>query len=72
MFLVSTIIIEEIENYALVEIENILLHLGKSLKNVDGMPLPDFSLTKHLDNRLLNEEMNYDPIKLAQEHDRLT
>ncbi|XP_074377792.1 uncharacterized protein LOC141719320 [Apium graveolens] len=36
---------EQIESYALVEIEGIMQKLGKSLKDIDGMPQPDSSLT---------------------------
>lgn len=32
---------KKIEVYTYVEIENILLNIGKSLKDIDGMPLPD-------------------------------
>ncbi|XP_074363652.1 uncharacterized protein LOC141704304 [Apium graveolens] len=38
---------EQIESYALVEIEGIMQKLGKSLKDIDGMPQPDSSLTGH-------------------------
>ncbi|KAL8094160.1 hypothetical protein AgCh_035870 [Apium graveolens] len=48
------------EAYALVEIESLMQKLGKSLKDIDGMPQPDSSLTRDIENRLLNEELNYD------------
>ncbi|XP_058009732.1 uncharacterized protein LOC131183257 [Hevea brasiliensis] len=36
--------------------------MGKSLRDVDGMPLPDSSLIKDSGNCLLNEELEDDPL----------
>ena len=44
--------------------------LGKSLKNIDGMPQPDSSLTRDLGNRLLNEELDYDRAALKILHEK--
>ncbi|XP_074323400.1 uncharacterized protein LOC141660320 [Apium graveolens] len=51
---------KQIESYALMEIEALMQKLGKSLKDIDGMPQPDPSLTREFGNRLLSEEMDYD------------
>ncbi|KAK1400270.1 ATP-dependent DNA helicase [Heracleum sosnowskyi] len=49
--------------------------LGKSLKDIDGMPQPDPSLLRDSGNRLLYEELNYDTTQLKvlheQSHDAL-
>lgn len=51
---------KKIEVYTYVEIENILLNIGKSLKDIDGMPLPDSLLLCTVGYRWINEELNYD------------
>ncbi|XP_074323219.1 uncharacterized protein LOC141660159 [Apium graveolens] len=56
------------EAYALVEIESLMHKLGKSLKDIDGMPQPDSSLTQDIGNRLLKEELNYDRADLKILH----
>ncbi|WVZ88358.1 hypothetical protein U9M48_034889 [Paspalum notatum var. saurae] len=55
------------KSLALVEIDNLLRKGGKSLKNFDGMPLPDSNAIQGLTNRLLNEELNYDRCSLQTE-----
>ncbi|XP_074356544.1 uncharacterized protein LOC141696284 [Apium graveolens] len=61
---------EQIESYALVEIEGLMQKLGKSLKDIDEMPQPDSSLTRDLSNRLLNEELDYDHAALKILHEK--
>ncbi|KAL8119670.1 hypothetical protein AgCh_016964 [Apium graveolens] len=61
---------KQIESYALMEIEALMQKLGKSLKDIDGMPQPDPSLTREFGNRLLSEEMDYDRVALKILHDR--
>ncbi|XP_074355163.1 uncharacterized protein LOC141693869 [Apium graveolens] len=61
---------EQIESYALVEIEGLMQKLGKSLKDIDGTPQPDSSLTRDLLNRLLNEELDYDHAALKILHEK--
>ncbi|XP_019240003.1 PREDICTED: uncharacterized protein LOC109219999 [Nicotiana attenuata] len=52
---------KQLEAYTLFEIESILLKIGKSLKDIDGMPLPDSALLNNAGNRLITtEELDYD------------
>ena len=59
---------EQVEAYTLFEIEGIMLKMGKSLKEVDGMPLPNSSLMRDSGNRLVNEELDYDKDQLKILH----
>ncbi|KAJ9547468.1 hypothetical protein OSB04_020011 [Centaurea solstitialis] len=59
----------KIEAYTLFEIESIMLKTGKSLKEVDGMPLPNQSLLHESRNRLVNEELDYNREDLRVVHD---
>ncbi|XP_074323180.1 uncharacterized protein LOC141660116 [Apium graveolens] len=58
------------ESYALAEIDDLMQKLGKSLKDIDGIPQPDSSLTRDLINRLLNEELDYDRTALKTLHEK--
>ncbi|XP_074352578.1 uncharacterized protein LOC141691719 [Apium graveolens] len=58
------------EAYPLAEIDDIMQKLGKSLKDIDGMPQLDSSLTQDLTNRLLNEELDYDRPSLKTLHEK--
>lgn len=48
-----------VEAYTLVEINNILINKGKSLKEKNGMPLSDSYLLRDIGNYLLNEDLDY-------------
>ena len=48
----------QLRNYALYEIEKLLIKAGKSLKDYPPMPLPDMSLIRERNNRLLEEELS--------------
>ncbi|XP_019240131.1 PREDICTED: uncharacterized protein LOC109220120 [Nicotiana attenuata] len=61
---------KQLEAYTLFEIESILLKMGKSLKDIDGMPLPDSALLNNAGNRLINEELEYDKDALKIVHDQ--
>ncbi|XP_075665627.1 uncharacterized protein LOC142635332 [Castanea sativa] len=56
------------QSYALYEIEKLLIKAGKSLKDYPAMPLPNMSLIRERNNRLLEEEMSYDKEALAAEY----
>ncbi|KAL6574843.1 hypothetical protein OROMI_012128 [Orobanche minor] len=62
---------EQIKNYALVEIEKILRQRGKSLRDYESMPYPDITYFAAPDNLLISDELNYDTVSLAEEHDGL-
>jgi ATP-dependent DNA helicase PIF1 len=47
------------QGYALVEMEKQMRQAGKTLKEYPGIEMPNSSILKELENRLLNEEMNY-------------
>ncbi|XP_070044304.1 uncharacterized protein [Nicotiana tomentosiformis] len=61
---------KQVEAYTLFEIETILLKMGKSLKDIDGMPLPDSALLRNVGNRMVNEELDYDKEELKILHDK--
>uniref|UniRef100_A0A803PIA8 ATP-dependent DNA helicase n=1 Tax=Cannabis sativa TaxID=3483 RepID=A0A803PIA8_CANSA len=61
---------QQVEAYTLFEIESIMQKMGKSLKDIDGMPLPNSSLMRESGNRLVNEELAYDREKLKILHDK--
>lgn len=43
---------------------------GKSLKDFEGMPLPDSALLVKMDNKLIREEYDYNVEALKKEHDQ--
>ncbi|XP_062075050.1 uncharacterized protein LOC133779064 [Humulus lupulus] len=61
---------QQVEAYTLFEIESIMLKMGKSLKDIDGMPLPNPSLIRDSGNRLVNEEIDYDRDQLKILHEK--
>ena len=61
----------QIKSLLLAEIEQLLTKGGKSLNDFPGMPLPDSSVLQDLNNRLVNEELNYDKDSLRIEHMKL-
>ncbi|KAL7155177.1 hypothetical protein ABFS83_03G058200 [Erythranthe nasuta] len=62
---------DELKNFALAEIENILRSNNRSLAEFPTMPSPDMSLLTQVQNRLIFDELNYDRVALAAEHSRL-
>lgn len=60
----------QIQNYCLVEIHHMLNRYGKSLKDFEGMPLPDSALLVKMDNKLIREEYDYNVEDLKKEHDQ--
>lgn len=62
---------DQLQAYALAEIELFLQGHGKSIENYPEMPQPDRSLVPEIDNRLIHEELNYNRPVLKQEHHRL-
>ena len=57
---------KQIEAYSLLEIENMLIKQGRSLRDIQGMPLPDNTLMRNVENRLINEELDYDKGELKK------
>ncbi|KAL7094727.1 hypothetical protein ACP275_11G121900 [Erythranthe tilingii] len=62
---------DQLKNFALAEIENILRSNNRSLANFPIMPQPDMSLVTQVQNRLIYDELNYDRHELAMEHSKL-
>ncbi|KAL7091157.1 hypothetical protein ACP275_12G088400 [Erythranthe tilingii] len=62
---------DQLKNFALAEIENILRSNNRSLANFPTMPQPDMSLVTQVQNRLIYDELNYDRHELAMEHSKL-
>ncbi|KAH9703741.1 helitron like n domain-containing protein [Citrus sinensis] len=61
---------QQVKAYTLLEIETIMLKMGKSLRDIDGMPLPNSSLIRDSGNRLVNEELDYDRDQLKKLHEK--
>uniref|UniRef100_A0A2N9HBP6 ATP-dependent DNA helicase n=1 Tax=Fagus sylvatica TaxID=28930 RepID=A0A2N9HBP6_FAGSY len=61
----------QLQNYALCDIEQILIRNGRSLREFESIPYPDTLLLRQSNNRMLQEELDYDRDSLAEEHTRL-
>uniref|UniRef100_A0A2N9J2K3 ATP-dependent DNA helicase n=1 Tax=Fagus sylvatica TaxID=28930 RepID=A0A2N9J2K3_FAGSY len=61
----------QLRNYGLYEIEQILQQYGRSLKDYPQMPQPDLDIIIHNGNRLIQEEMSYNISSLKREHEIL-
>jgi hypothetical protein len=61
----------QIKAYALVEIENFMRHVGRSIKDVLDIEMPILHVLEEIGNRLMNEEMDYDSKKQKVEHDAI-
>ncbi|XP_072064478.1 uncharacterized protein [Arachis hypogaea] len=53
---------EQLQNYSLLEIEQILRKMEKSLEDFSGMPIPNDTLMSQMNSRLIFQELNYDKI----------
>lgn len=62
---------EEIFNLTLIEIEKHLQKNRKTLKNYPGMPYPKGFVVEQLGNRLIYEELDYDPTEQLHEFNGL-
>ena len=62
---------EQLKNYCLVEIQELLNKHGRSLSDFQDLPLPDPRLLTNLDNRLIREALDYDMNKSRIEHQQL-
>ena len=61
----------QLQNYALCEIEQILIKSGRSLHEFEPIPYPNTLLLRQSNNRVLQEELDYDRNSLAAEHIKL-
>ncbi|XP_030970665.1 uncharacterized protein LOC115991053 [Quercus lobata] len=61
---------DQLRNYGLYEIEQILQQYGRSLRDYPQMPQPNMDLIQN-GNRLIQEEMSYDVSSLIREHEIL-
>ncbi|KAM3376292.1 hypothetical protein P3S68_015007 [Capsicum galapagoense] len=61
---------KQLEAYTLFELETILVKMGKSLKDIDGIPLPDSALLSDRGSRLINKELDYDKEDLKKVYDK--
>ncbi|GJY99326.1 ATP-dependent DNA helicase PIF1-like protein [Tanacetum coccineum] len=55
--------IEQIQNYCLVEIQELLNRNGRSLTDFQDLPRPNPQLLTNMDNRLIREALNFDTNK---------
>ncbi|PWA47397.1 RWP-RK domain-containing protein [Artemisia annua] len=51
---------EQLKNYCLIEIQELLNRNGRSLSDFQDLPVPDPRLITNMDNRLIREALNYD------------
>ncbi|KAL4603641.1 hypothetical protein ACB092_10G139100, partial [Castanea dentata] len=61
---------DQLRNYGLYEIEQILQQYGRSLRDYPQMPQQNMDLIQN-GNRLIQEEMSYDVLSLKREHEIL-
>ncbi|XP_010425095.1 PREDICTED: uncharacterized protein LOC104710218 [Camelina sativa] len=61
----------ELEQYALIEIEDLLVENDKSLTNFHDMPLPDKAILKRISHNCLAEDLQFDVNKERDDHSRL-
>jgi hypothetical protein len=61
----------ELQNYALCDIERLLNKNARSLREFETMPYLKTLLLNQSNNRLLQEELNYDMTFLVEEHIKL-
>ncbi|KAL4589251.1 hypothetical protein LXL04_002157 [Taraxacum kok-saghyz] len=59
---------DQLRNYTLADIENILRSMGRSLKEIAGMPTPNEGATIDSINRLIYEETDFDVASMARTH----
>jgi len=62
---------DQLQTYALAEIEISLQGHGKSIENYPEMPQPDRSLVPEITNRLIHDELHYNRPVLEEEHRKL-
>ena len=62
---------EQIQNYCLVELQELLHKNGKSLSDFEDLPKPDPTLITNMDNRLIRDELSYNMKQLKEEHEKL-
>ncbi|XP_019058078.1 PREDICTED: uncharacterized protein LOC104814022 [Tarenaya hassleriana] len=61
----------ELQQYALIEIEKLLMQNEKSLRDFPNMPKPDKNVLRHIENTLLREELQFDESREKEEHQKL-
>ena len=62
---------DQLKNYVLTEINNLLKRNGKSLRGFIDMPFLDLALASEGHNRFIQDELAYDMISLAVEFNNL-
>ncbi|XP_063941193.1 uncharacterized protein LOC135149410 [Daucus carota subsp. sativus] len=62
---------QQLQYYALAEIDNLLRSIGKSLKNYSQLPQPPENYLNHGTNNLILEETNYNTIEMEAEYKTL-
>ncbi|GKA23021.1 ATP-dependent DNA helicase PIF1, partial [Tanacetum coccineum] len=62
---------EQIRNYCLIEIKELLHKYGRSLSDFKDLPQPDPRLLTNMDNRLIREALDFDIKKSRAEHQHL-
>ncbi|CAA7059783.1 unnamed protein product [Microthlaspi erraticum] len=61
----------QLQQYTLMEVEKLLKQNDKSLADFAGMPLPDKTILRDINNTVLRQELNFDKYKEKKEHDRM-
>ncbi|KAJ1383615.1 hypothetical protein SESBI_43212, partial [Sesbania bispinosa] len=59
---------KDLENMCLIEVEQMLLLDGKSLKDYHDMPFVDLNSTSIVGNALIMNKLNYDDAEMSRLH----
>ncbi|GKA08652.1 hypothetical protein Tco_0687983 [Tanacetum coccineum] len=62
---------KQIQNYCLVEIQELLKRNGRTLREFQDLPQPNLKLLSNMDNRLIREALAFDMHKSKLEHQQL-
>lgn len=55
---------DELKNLCLIELEKLLMANGKSLKDYNSLPFPNFEGVIHYENKFIADELNYNRVEL--------
>jgi len=62
---------DQIQNLCLLQLEDLLISNGKSLKDFNSLPQPIHSDSFIYENRFIIDELNYDKIQMFEIHSSL-
>ncbi|GJQ94672.1 ATP-dependent DNA helicase PIF1-like protein [Tanacetum coccineum] len=71
IFVTMLLFYEQLQNYCLLEIQELLNKYGRSLSDFQDLPRPDPKLLTNMDNRLIREVLDFDMKTSKIEHQQL-